>query len=144
MKYAISALALTLWLAGCATTDDAEETEDELPFGMSMDELDEPIDCISMRRIGTTEPIGKKMVIFKGAQEGDPDYINILPGACPGLKAHRPIVFNRQQTALCHTDRIEQYDASRPNALMHLIYACSLGKFYAIPKGAPITDDPEE
>ena len=137
MKTVMTALALTLWLAGCASTKDAEEPED--PFALYGFEQEGGEYCIPMNRIKTTRILSNRVIVFE--MKGGESYINILPATCPGLRPNRPLMYETRQAQLCHVDIVRLLDPSSVD--FRPMGSCSLGRFHSVPQGMPVIADDE-
>ena len=84
--------------------------------------------CISVSRIQSVKVIDKTQLRFKMA--AGPDYINVFPRKCVGLRKHDPIMYKVSINKLCDLDSISQL-RSIGNGYMEGP-RCGLGKFVPV------------
>ena len=94
----------------------------------------EPVNCVSLNRIRSTDVIDDSTIDFKMA--GGKTYRNSLPYSCPGLKFEDRFSYKTSINQLCNVDIIRVLN----NYGGHLTEgaACGLGKFQPVEKiGTP-------
>ena len=130
-------IALIALVAGCSSTEEAEEQEPLLDLTQFDSDAGEK--CIPLAGIKSTKIIGNQAVEFR--MRSGVTYINVLPRPCPAMSRNRILSWETSLSQLCHLDILKVLD--RVGSDIQLVGACGLGYFHPLPEGA-IAAPPEE
>lgn len=124
------ALAGSLALTACETTDESAATTGEEPVKQTRLDDFEPTgevrNCISLARIDQSDVIDDQTILFE--MKGRDYYVNRLPYRCPQLGFEERYTYATSLTQLCNTDIITVLTTVGRGA------SCGLGKFEQLKK----------
>ena len=91
----------------------------------------DPVDCINIARIRSTEVISEKYILFR--TRGGTDYVNVLPRNCRSLARNKAFMYKTSIHKLCDLDTI--------TVLNNFSFGFSHGPRCGLGKFSPISEE---
>lgn len=128
MRKVLSALAISGAMACAIAGGAAISAPDRDGKSVAMQPAGNPIDCVNLRQIRSTEIIDDSTIDFKMA--GGKILRNKLPYRCPSLKSEDAFSYRTSLTQLCSIDTIRVLQSY--GGRLQEGTSCGLGKFQPI------------